>query len=292
MQYIKISELLKRGAAALSSSGIEAASFEARELLKFVLGIEDTLSLYKMDSVDEIVLEKFDSLLGQRVKRYPLQYILGFWDFYGRKFSVKEGVLIPRPDTECLIEQALSVAKKINPLGDPLRILDLCSGSGVIAITLSLELPGSDVDALELSRQALDVLHENTRQLHASVNVYSADVKTFTPNKKYHLILSNPPYIPSDDWDSLQPEVKYEPEMALLASQNGLFFYQIIIERYAYALVPGGYFILEVGIGQAKEVANLAKQKGFIDIEVISDVSQIPRVVIAKKKIGSYGKSC
>lgn len=273
-----IKELLDEGAALLTQSGVDAPRFDAAQLLIFCLGIDSPAELFLAPPPSPAQLARYRALLRRRAGREPLQYLLGFWEFYGRHFQVREGVLIPRPDTELLIDLSL----EFYPLGTGPRILDLCSGSGAIAITLALERPGAAVDALELSPDALAVLRENAALHSAPVGVIEGDVVTYRPSHAYDLIVSNPPYIAEQEYAHLQPEVLCEPRMALLAPQDGMYFYETIIRRYREYLKPGGRLLLEAGSTQAQRIAAVLRQNGYEEIEIHRDLAKIERAVCAK----------
>lgn len=272
-----IDVLLAEGASALRRAGIESAVFDARELLLHSLGLPDTAALFRTVDVAPDASARYRRLIRRRARRYPLQYLLGFWEFYGRRFVVREGVLIPRPDTETLVDAALELPAPYG--GAALEMLDLCSGSGNLAITLALELPGARADALELSGRALEVLHENVRSHQAQVNVLRGDVCHFVPDRKYGLIISNPPYVTEGEYASLQPEVLFEPRMALAAGENGLYFYKAIIRRYPAYLEPGGVLLLEAGAGQAGALESLLRQSGCSATFTRNDCGGIARAV-------------
>ncbi|MCI8622295.1 MAG: peptide chain release factor N(5)-glutamine methyltransferase [Provencibacterium sp.] len=268
-----IDRLLREGTRALQQAGIPSPLFDARELLMHALGLSSRMELYRLATVEENAATVYRQLILRRAQRYPLQYLLGFWEFYGRRFSVREGVLIPRADTECLIDCALQAA------GKGAAILDLCSGTGAIAITLALEIDGAQVDALELSPSALEVLRENVQSHRVSIRVLSADALTYLPDRLYSLITCNPPYIDAQDYAHLQPEVLHEPEMALVADHNGFAFYEVVTERYRDFLLPGGLLLFEVGVGQAETVRTLLANAGYQNVFSRLDVQGIERVV-------------
>lgn len=265
--------LLREGIRQLKEAGVPSPSFDARELLLHALGLSSRADLYRFTEADDRQAQAYWQLIARRAKRYPLQYLLGFWEFYGRRFIVREGVLIPRADTECLVEAALQRADMNGP------ILDLCSGSGALAITLALEA-GAFSDALELSPAALEVLRENVR-LHteAGVQVIAADVLCYQPKRSYALITCNPPYISETEYTELQPEVLYEPKMALVAGHDGLAFYEAVTRRYRPFLLPGGLLLFEVGAGQAPAVLELLAEAGYRRLFTHPDIQGISRVV-------------
>ena len=242
------------------------SDFEARQLCEFVIknGIED----------------KAEELSLKRKSGYPLQYILGEWDFFGRTFKVGEGVLIPRADTETLIETVLSTDCKKSV------ITDLCSGSGCIAVTLEKET-GAKVYALEKSEKAFGFLKENVAFNNSSVecilgDIFDDSVKDSVP--KTDIIVCNPPYLTSDDMNALQTEVSFEPKEALSGGEDGLLFYRKVTSFWKEKIQDGGYIFYEIGKGQEKQVSEILMENGFCDIKYQEDLCKIIRVVYARKK--------
>lgn len=267
--------------ARLTAAGCEDAAFDARCLL------EDLGGLPRGTAVDDTPLtdEQHTALtaaLSQREAGRPLQYILGAWDFLSLTLKVGEGVLIPRPDTEVLCEAA---ADRLRSVPTP-RVLDLCAGSGCVGLGVASLLPTAAVTAVELSADAWPYLTENIRR-YPTYNVIPrrADVLTDYAafDGGYDAILSNPPYIPTGDLATLQREVQQEPMMALDGSTDGLQFYRAIAEHWCEKLTPSGFCAVEVGVGQAADVAALFAAAGLANTEIVPDAAGIPRVVIARK---------
>lgn len=272
-------ELLKKGAEILREADIPSYEFDAKLLLMHVYSLTTSQLLAKMNEKTDCC-DDFLNLIEKRASHYPLQYILGEWEFWGRDFSVGEGVLIPRADTETLIETALPlVCDTKNP-----KILDLCSGSGCIAITLALEIKNSEVLAVELSDKAYHYLTTNIkRNCATNVTPILCDACEYEPPHQLNLIVSNPPYIKTNVLTSLQDEVQFEPTMALDGDEDGLFFYRTFVENHAKHLVSGGYFAFEIGFDQADDVTDILQKAEFLNIKVIKDLSGCDRVVIAQK---------
>lgn len=256
----------------------DSPSFEAFEMLENCTGLTRTQVLTGSIVLTEKQVAAVDAVLQRRLLGEPLQYILGEWTFFGRPFAVGEGVLIPRADTEVLVETAISAAR---PLNAP-KIADLCSGSGCIAVTLALEL-GVKVDAYEKSDAAFDYLTRNIARHHADVQAYRWDVCEAT-NGAYDIIVSNPPYLTKEDMAHLQKEVSFEPEMALAGGEDGLDFYRIITARWKAVLKEDGMLFYEVGAGQAEAVSAILSQNGFTDICTQQDLCGIIRVVGGKMR--------
>lgn len=214
--------------------------------------------------------------LKRRIKGEPLQYIIGKTEFMGLEFKVNKNVLIPRPETEILVEVAIKYAKNK-------KILDLGTGSGCIAITIARKLPGSDVTGVDISEDALSIAKENAKLNGVRVKFLHTELFKGL-SKKYDLIISNPPYIPSDQIRSLQPELKYEPFIALDGGNDGLEFYRKIIKEAPDYLEDNGILIMEMGFGQRKCIEDILKDtKHFNIIEIIKDYNNIDRIIVAKK---------
>lgn len=266
----------------LADSGCEDAAFDARCLL------EDLGGLARGHAPDATPLtdEQTAALavaLDERAAGRPLQYILGEWDFLTLTLKVGEGVLIPRADTECLCEEA---ASRLATVDSP-RVLDLCAGSGCVGLGLASLCPAAQVTAVELSDAALPYLRENVaRYPQYAVTVKKADVLHDADvfDGGFDAILSNPPYIPTADLAGLMREVQHEPTMALDGDADGLIFYRVIAERWLPKLRDGGVCAVEVGIGQATDVAALFTAAGLADVRVLRDLGGIERVVSGVKQ--------
>lgn len=272
---------LTAATARLADVGCEDAAFDARCLL------EDFGGLPRGHAADETPLTAAQetalaTALTQRADGRPLQYVLGEWEFLTLTLKVGEGVLIPRPDTELLCEVA---AEHLHGKTAP-RVLDLCAGSGCVGLGVASLHPDAVVTEVELSDAALPYLRQNvTRYPDYAVTVRQADVLTdFSAfDGPYDAILSNPPYIPTADLPSLQKEVQQEPKMALDGDADGLKFYRTIAEHWCEKLAPDGFVAVEVGIGQAEDVAALFAACGLENTGIYPDLAGISRVVLAQK---------
>ena len=277
-----ISELEKLGSQKLRASGKENSDFDARCLLEFVLNLNPTQYLLnRSEEVDSVCAEKFLSLVERRSNGEPLQYILGKWEFMGLPFYVGEGVLIPRPETEMLVEYALDFLKdKKNPV-----VIDLCSGSGCIAISVAKHLPNAKVYAVEKSDLAFPYLKKNI-WLNCVFNVSAVhgDIfdRTLLSDIKPDLILSNPPYIRSPEIASLQSEVRNEPSMALDGGEDGLIFYREIANSWIDRLGTGGAIAVECAEDQTEDIIRMFSKKTQY-AEAFNDLSGLPRMVTAIK---------
>ena len=267
--------------ARLTEAGCEDAAFDARCLLEDFGGLprgrvaDDTPLTDEQASV-------LDTALAQRAEGRPLQYILGEWEFLALTLKVGEGVLIPRPDTELLCEVA---AEQLRGKSAP-RVLDLCAGSGCVGLGIASLCPSAVVTEVELSDDALPYLRENVlRYPDYAVTVRQADVLAdFTAfDGPYDAIVSNPPYIPTADLPSLEKEVQREPKMALDGTADGLEFYRTIAEHWCEKLAPDGFVAVEVGMGQAADVAALFAAQGLENTGIFTDLGGVARVVLARK---------
>ena len=282
MTTMTISELEKLGSQKLRASGKENSDFDARCLLEFVLNLNPTQYLLnRSEEVDSVCAEKFLSLVERRSNGEPLQYILGKWEFMGLPFYVGEGVLIPRPETEMLVEFALDFLKdKKNPV-----VIDLCSGSGCIAISVAKHLPNAKVYAVEKSDLAFPYLKKNI-WLNCVFNVSAVhgDIfdRTLLSDIKPDLILSNPPYIRSPEIASLQSEVRNEPSMALDGGEDGLIFYREIADGWLDRLGTGGAIAVECAEDQTEDIIRMFSEKTQY-AEAFNDLSGLPRTVTAIK---------
>lgn len=272
---------LAAATARLTDAGCEDAAFDARCLL------EDLGGMPRGHAADDTPLSEeqaaaLDAALTQRADGRPLQYILGQWEFLTLTLKVGEGVLIPRPDTELLCEVA---AERLRGKTAP-QVLDLCAGSGCVGLGVASLYPAAQVIEVELSDDALPYLRENvTRYPQYAVTLRQADILTDYAafDGPYDAILSNPPYIPTADLSTLQREVQQEPQMALDGDADGLKFYRAIAEHWCGKLSPDGFCAVEVGIGQAEDVAALFTAAGLENTAILTDLGGVERVVLARK---------
>lgn len=267
--YIKLCDILAR-------AGIESPELEARLIIENATGMSRALQIANAEK--EITGEqKLLETARKRAKHIPLQYILGSWSFMGFELKVGEGVLIPRDDTEVLVNLCLDYLKTVK---SP-KALDLCAGSGAVSIALS-KLGNADVTAVELSDKAFNFLLENIKLNGAEVTALKGDVfecySSFT--ELYDLIASNPPYIKTNEIKTLQKEVGYEPAMALDGGEDGLDFYRAIINNWTPRLKKGGAMAFELGEGQAEPVAEMLKRQGYISIKTALDLGGTERAII------------
>jgi release factor glutamine methyltransferase len=282
-------EILNQAVEKLRLAGIDRPRTNAELLLGAVLN-KGKVDLYldkdRILTSDEI--EKFNQYTKERISHRPVQYIIGTVEFFGLEFKVDERVLIPRPETEILVEVVIEqLANRENP-----KIIDLGSGSGAIAISLAKNVKEAFVYAIDVSRDALDVAKENAikNKMENQIEFLRGDL--FEPLKNKNLegqidcVVSNPPYVSKDELESLPREIKdYEPSVALESEKDGLSFHKKIIENSVDFLKKGGVLVLEVAFGQAGKVADLIRQsENYNNIEIIKDLSGIDRVVKAVKR--------
>lgn len=283
---VTIGELYTNVKAILKNADIDTYRFDAQCIMEQGFGtrLPGILTNFSAEAPSD-KLEAVRKMTEKRAGGYPLQYILGQWEFYGYPFKVGEGVLIPRPDTETLVEKVLEFCKE-NNLSAP-KIADLCSGSGCIAITLKKELPCAEVYAVELSDKAMPYLRENAELNNTEINIIKGDVlsdETAELLAELDVIVSNPPYLTREEMKELQTEVTYEPETALYGGEKGLIFYEKLPVIWKKSLKPCGLMAFEIGMGQQNDVAELLQNENYSNIEYKKDTADIIRVVSAVNK--------
>lgn len=269
-------ELLKLTAARLGEGGIASPEAEARELTEHFTGFgRFTPGITVVDDEKE---NKLNEAVCRRISGIPLQYILGSWTFMDCPLFVGEGVLIPRDDTEVCVRECISRMGS-----SPRSIIDLCSGSGAIAVALAKKYPGSRVAAVEFSPVAYDYLCRNIKANNAlNVTAYHDDITKCAsrfPDREADVLISNPPYIRSAEIPGLQKEVQAEPEMALDGGADGLDFYRVISQHWVRKVRPGGIISLEIGEEQAEDVGAMLYSNGVRDIRTIKDIAGLDRTV-------------
>lgn len=286
-------ELYEYGKCALAQAGVAEAALDARLLLEYICRTDRNELIVHADRVRSDIEEQFyRTVIGKRASRIPLQHITGVQEFMGLSFRVNEHTLIPRQDTEILVEEAMRC------LGDGMRILDMCTGSGCILLSLlkySNECEGIGID---ISAEALKVARENAERLQQAAVFLEGDL--FAPLERFEaesaarkrvrglfdMIVSNPPYIETGVIDTLMPEVRrHEPLGALDGGADGLSFYRRIAAQAPAYLRRGAYLFFEIGCGQAQAVAALMQEAGFVQIEVLKDYAGLDRVVYGMKAV-------
>ena len=272
-------ELLREGERILNASGIEDGMADAWFLMEDCMHLTRTQYLLrKEEPADPGLQERYLKQIALRAERIPLQHILGEQPFLGHSFLVTEDVLIPRPETEILAEEAIRFLNGI-PTKSRIRVLDLCTGSGCIGISIALHAAQADVVATDLSEAALNIARKNAAALKASVQFRQGDLFEPVP-ERFRLIVSNPPYIPSAQIAHLEPEVKdHDPRCALDGGSDGLAFYRRIAAQAPSHLESGGRLLLEIGYDQEQAVSQLLAENGFQEIFGIKDLAGYPRII-------------
>ena len=277
------SEIYRHGTDILSGAGIAEAALDARLLLEFITG-HDTNTLYAHPEtcVSDSDAASYERLLEKRAAHIPLQHLTGECDFMGIAFAVNDSVLVPRQDSECLVEEAM---RYVNDGSD---ILDMCTGSGCLLLSLMHYKNGCRGTGVDISSAALEVAKKNAEALDATgalnggtVRFLEGDLFDALPeNGKFDFIISNPPYIRSGDIEGLAPEVRdHDPHIALDGGADGLDFYRRIAEGAQAHLTRGGMIFLEIGFDQAQDVSKILYDAGFKNVEVIRDYTGHDRVV-------------
>ncbi len=267
---------------ALENAGIEDYVFEAKQIIKHITGFSNSEILMNYtNALTQFQQNNLTAIVKQRELRYPLQYIFGEWSFYGRDFYVGPGVLVPRADTETVVEKCLEFLKDKNNA----EVLDLCAGSGCIGITIAKEKPDSFVTLTEKFSEAARYAEKNIKRQNAdNVKLLIGDVLAGDGGDKlYDLIVSNPPYVATAEMDIISPETRYEPETALLGGEDGLDFYRAITKNYAACIKNGGMLCFEVGINEAEAVSACLESAGFRDIGIKKDLNGTDRSVYGFK---------
>lgn len=261
-------------------AGIINYFLETRDILSFVLGKNKEWIMTHIDKeLSTIEYSSFLELVNKRIQGEPLQYILGEQYFMGLKFIVNENVLIPRADTEILVYKVIDIAgDKTN-----LKILDMCTGSGCIAISLAKNIKVPEVFAADISAEALKVAQENAKLNGVNVAFFESDLFDKLPQEKYDIIVSNPPYIAIDEMENLESEVLKEPHQALYGGEDGLDFYRKISKNACEYLRNDGFLVFEIGYLQGSQVKNILKEFRYKNIEIIKDYSNNDRVIVAQK---------
>jgi len=278
--------LLERGAQELERAGVSRSRWEAEVLLRQAMGCSrETLLADLAEPVEAEAAGYFFQLVDRRRGRVPLQYLLGSQEFWGLTFQVTPAVFIPRPETECLVEEA------IRRLGHrPVRVADVGCGSGCVAISIAASLPDSQLYAIDLSPAALAVAGENARRNEVSSRIEFLQGDLLHPlldrsePPLLDAVVSNPPYVPEPDLVGLQPEVKdHEPRLALAAGPDGLDVVRRLLPQAESLLVPGGFLLLEIGMGMENKVKSLLAETRLTWQTTVPDLQGFPRVVVAQK---------
>ena len=279
-----LASVLDRGAGALRAAGIEQPRMEARLLLAGVMGVpqEDVIGERAVPNVQALV--RYEASLARRVAREPLAYILGEREFWSLPFAVGPGVLVPRPESEILVSEAL---REFPACDTPLDVLDLGTGSGCLLLSFLHERPNAQGIGVDISRQALSWAARNASDLGLSpraaflLSSWMDDV-----SDRFDAIFINPPYVALDDLAKLEPELSYEPVAALSGGHDGFDAYRQIAPQLAPALKPGGRLFVEIGAGQGERVAAVLGATGFRIVRFVPDLAGIPRCLVLERTGG------
>lgn len=274
-----VNEIYQSGLKLLENNNIENSKFEAQSLLQKAFSLDRVgFIMHKTDKADENCSHNFLNFIEKRISGEPLQYILGEWSFMGFDFKVGRGVLIPRDDTEVVVNLCIDFLENRTDK----KTVDLCSGSGAIAVALD-KISDAEVTAVEIDETAFSYLETNVKENNSSVKPVMADAlkicDTFADGG-LDLIVSNPPYIKSADIETLQKEVQLEPRLALDGGEDGCDFYREIVNRWSRKLKKGGALAFELGEGQADAVKTLMTEQGFSDFKISLDFGGVQRAII------------
>lgn len=269
--------LLADGAKMLTQAGIDEAELDARYILEYIIGLNSAqYFIHSEDIIEKNKAEEFFRLIERRSKRIPLSYVIGTRDFFGLTFKVDENVLIPEQETELLVEEVIKYSEGKS-------VLDMCTGSGCIAISIALFGKPSKVAASDISEKALEVARENAKSLKAGEISFIQGDMFENVTDKFDIIVSNPPYIETGEIDELMPEVRdYIPRLALDGDIDGLKFYRIISKEAVKKLNKNGRIFYEIGYNQSRAVASILLEDGFTDVKIMKDYSGLDRIVMAK----------
>lgn len=269
-------DALRAASGMLAQAGVPDPAVDAAFLLSHVTGVPHLLLRAEgWRELTQSQLADYQALIDRRCQREPLQYILGTAQFMGVTLRAQPGALIPRNDTETLCEQAFA------RMHGQERVLDLCTGTGALAIAIALQFPGAQVTAADISADALDVARQNIADTGARVTLRQGDLFAAVAGERFDIIVSNPPYITAEEMADLQPEVRREPALALYGGSDGLDFYRRIAHEAPEYLLPGGWLLLEIGSAQAEAVSALLAER-FEALAVYPDMQGLPRAVAAR----------
>ena len=275
---MKIRELLKNGIEKLNKYEVEEGILKTRILLSYQMGVKmEYLSVHIDEEVEEEIAAKFNRGIGEIIAGRPVQYITNSQDFYGLEFYVDENVLIPQPDTEILVEEVIGIAGKME--SKP-QILDICTGSGAIAVSVAKNIEG-EIFASDISKNSLEIAKKNAKNNGVNIKFVESDMFEKIEGK-FDIIVSNPPYIETEVIKELPKEVKNEPKLALDGGEDGLDFYRILADKSRECLKKDGILAVEIGYNQKEAVMKLFEQYGFVEVYSKMDFGNNDRIVVGK----------
>lgn len=300
---MKLKDIIRESINSLKAFEIEDSSIKVKLLIEYVLGIsKEQIILNEEKELTESEILKINSLLDKIKSGVPIQYIINKQEFMGMEFYVNENVLIPQPDTEILVEEVIKYCNKLRhnqennetnhktsekecrEKNKPIKILDLCTGSGIIGVSLCKYLENVEMYASDISEKALEVAKKNAKKHNANINFICSDMFKNIEEKEFDIIVSNPPYIESNIINNLSKEVQNEPKLALNGGEDGLDFYRIISENTNKYLKENGIIFLEIGYDQKEKVEKIFSNYNYYrNIECVKDLSGNNRVIIVKK---------
>ncbi|SDJ88042.1 peptide chain release factor N(5)-glutamine methyltransferase [Natronincola ferrireducens] len=287
---ITAGELLKEAVERLKASDIDTPRLDAEVILCNLLEVDRIkLHIYPEMKISQEICLKYWKAVEKRLNRMPVQYIVNHQEFMGLDFWVEEGVLIPRGDTEILVEKVLELYNS-NSFPETINIVDIGTGSGAISVSLAKFIEKSKVYAIDISSKALEIATKNARNNKVEDRITFLLGSLFDPLEKqklegtFNFVVSNPPYIPDSTIETLSREVKdYEPSLALAGGEDGLDFYRAIVEEAPFFLKPKGWLAFEIGYDQGKALEKMMEQAGFSHVQVIKDLAGMDRVAIGRK---------
>lgn len=282
---MKIKDIMKSGIQSLSDENIEDINLKCRIILAELLHKnKEYIIIHDDEDIEDEIAKDFFDKIERLKKKEPIQYILNKQEFMGLEFYVDSNVLIPQPDTEILVEETINIAHNMEKMWkNDIEILDLCTGSGAIAISLSKNVKKSHIIASDISYNALEIARKNATQNNVNVEFLESDLfEKINQKEKFNIIVSNPPYIKSNVIPTLSEEVKKEPKIALDGGKDGLDFYKRIVENAKDFLTQEGYLIFEIGFDQKEDVINILNENKYKNIYSKKDYSGNDRIVVAQ----------
>lgn len=278
---MNIKEALEFGKKYLNEKNIDYSILKCKIILSEILGVQkEFLIIHDMQELNKNQETKYKEFLVRLADNEPIQYIINKQEFMKLNFYVDNNVLIPQPDTEILVEKIIESSKNINR---KLKILDLCTGSGAIAISLAKNISNCEIYASDISKEALKIAKLNLEKNEVQINLIESDLFDNIHEYDFDIIVSNPPYIKSEIIDSLEEEVKKEPVLALDGGSDGLDFYRIIAVKSKDYLNENGILALEIGYDQKNQINEILKHEGYKKIENIRDLANNDRVIICRR---------